>query len=137
MYLDDGPGCRYLPRTAVPGYGWTVVALADLSDPAEWQADHRETVETDRYTITFDTERGGIRSWYHSATDCELVDQAAADSLGRFVYERLDTDRANPRRAFFERDDPLAILWGGLYNPPRGWKPEWRHAHRCELCQDP
>lgn len=117
----------YLPPTELPPFGYAVVPTEELLLEEEWPFDERATVQTDRYEITFDRNKGGIKSWYDTELACEWVDENAEHPLGGFVYERIsDLQEDRPRQLMYRTpsgndiDDPL--------HPPTGWQPDW-NAH--------
>ena len=56
-----------LPPTEVPGFGNRVVPTSRLVPNEEWPYTERGAVETDRFRIELDRERGGIASWTDGA----------------------------------------------------------------------
>jgi len=123
----------YLLSTTVPGYGWTTVSRDDLIALEDRSFDERSTVETDRYEITFDRDRGGIASWYDRDHDCDWVDSTAEHPLGGFVHEEVvDDETDRPRKRLFDYSDDVEdrhAAVAGILNAPRGFKQDW-HARR-------
>lgn len=137
--LEDGEPTLYgtdaslLPPTSVPGYGYTVIPQGELVETGEWATSGQATVETDRYEITFDRERGGIREWQDKELGCDWVDDDADYPLGGFVHEEVaNKSRDAPRRLLFDYP-PSVEDWhaavAGISDSPRGFRPDW-HANR-------
>jgi alpha-mannosidase len=111
-----------LPPTAVDGFGYVVVpreTLIGSETPSE--AEEGEIVDTERFRLTFDRERGGIVSLYDKLLEHEWVDQSAEYRLNRFVSERVaDAASPWPRELMFRQEwkAPLAEI-------PSGWRPDW------------
>ncbi|WP_276256657.1 hypothetical protein [Halomontanus rarus] len=129
----DDPGDIYndqpiLPPTTVPGYGYASISSADLETADAWPFDERSTVETDRYRLEFDRERGGISSWYDRELDCEWVDADADWPAAGFVHERVaDDGHDHPRSLLFrypEGHDWQAAITGAD-DVERGFQPDW------------
>lgn len=127
---------RYrLPVTTVPGYGYAIVDRDDLVefDRASAPFEESAVVETDRYRIEFDRERGGIASWYDATHDCEWVERSAPSPLAGFVHEEVaDRNHDDPRRLLYrlpEDVDDWAGAVGGLLDTESGWQTGW-HARR-------
>jgi hypothetical protein len=131
----DVPGDGYaLPPTTVPGYGYTVVEREALREGEDEEAtyDERAVVETDRYRIEFDRERGGVAAWHDRELDCEWVDGDADDPLAGFVHEEVaDREHDSPRSLLYRY--PPDADWGaeivGITDNERAWQPDW-HAER-------
>jgi hypothetical protein len=107
----------------VPAFGYTVVRRSDLVDYVPAHALYEDNViETPRYRLVFDCERGGVTSWYDRTLDHEWVDGDAGYSLNGFVHEEVaDRDHPWPRyRQFFMAWDSPDV------ERPRGWKGGWR-----------
>ncbi|WP_224337802.1 hypothetical protein [Haloprofundus halobius] len=138
-FVDDediesmfSPGGYYLPSTAVPGYGWTVVPRDELISIEGSSFDERSTVETDRYVLTFDRDSGGIASWYDKDRNCEWVDHSSEYPLAGFVHEEVvDNETDRPRKRLFdyrpEVEDRHAAV-AGILDAPRGFRPDWHGA---------
>lgn len=113
----------WLKPVEVPGFGYTVVSRADLT---EWgprpQFSEDVVVENERYRLTFDRQRGGILSWYDKRLNREWVDQHAGYAFNGFVHETVaDTAHPWPRNLLFHME------WvSDQVERPRGWKPAWR-----------
>lgn len=128
-------GVSFLPATDVPGYGYALVPRDELLTGVGESFDERATVETNRYQITFDRERGGIATWYDAKLDCDWVDEEVEYPLAGFVHERVaDRDSDRPRRRLFsfpsDVEDPFAAV-SGLLDVSRGFHADW-HAIRTE-----
>ena len=119
----------YLPSTPVKGYGWAVVPRDRLDPLDESSFTERSTVETERYVVTFDRQRGGISSWYDKTRDCEWVDTDADHSLASFVYETVADEHAErPRQRLFSYDENVEdwhAAVAGILDAPRGFRPDW------------
>ncbi len=106
---------RELKPVSVPGFGFRIVDLAEgACDPfAETSEDGRAVIVHGEQRLTFDLQRGGIRSW-RSAAGQELV-EAGDWPLGGWVHERVDAPPGHPapRSLIFD-------LAGGS-----GWNPAW------------
>ncbi len=116
-----------LPPTEVEGFGYVVVRRDQLIDMRAGSASRhiarRESavVETDRYRLTFDRERGGITSLFDKKLNWEWVDQAAGYPLNGYVHEMVaDTTYQPPRHLLFQQnwDVPAAEI-------PPGWQTDW------------
>jgi hypothetical protein len=125
-YLDRS--VSPLPRlvltpTRVPAFGYAVVASSDLTTPTV-VVDDATSVEYQRHGLTFDRQRGGIRSWFDREIGRELVDLASGLAFHGFVHERVVAgSHPWPRRLLFERTE--------LDLPPyRGWNPNWPAERR-------
>jgi alpha-mannosidase len=118
-----------LPPTEIPGYGYTVVPQSVLLVADEWPCSTTDTITTDRYRVTFDTDRGGIRRLYDTLLGRELVDETAAYPLGGFVHESPAGNDHPPRRMFFsyppEIDDWKRAV-AGIVDAARGFQSDWR-----------
>jgi hypothetical protein len=75
----------------VPGFGVAAVPV-----PPPPTVEPGTTVETDRYRVVVDPERGGIRSLVHLPTGRELVDATVEHGLGAIVLEQVDPDDPHP-----------------------------------------
>lgn len=119
-----------VPPTEIPGYGYTLVSEEELLTPTDWPTSNTETVSTDRYEVTFDVKRGGIKRLYDTVLDRQLVDQSATYPLGGFVHECLDGPIPNPpRRSLFDYPadvDDWKLAVAGIVDAPRGFKSEWQ-----------
>ncbi|WP_224450383.1 hypothetical protein [Haloprofundus salilacus] len=122
-----------LPPTEVPGFGFRI-CYRDRLVECEDSFDERPIVETDRYQVRFDRERGGIASLYDRKRDRELVDQHADYPLAGFVYERLaEQDLDSPRERFFRAPPADNHNINGLWNAA----PELVEELREELIDEP
>ena len=106
----------------VPGYGFTIIKRADLIEltPNNWG---EQTVVENKYCrLSFNTDSGGVTSWYEKATGHEWVDAAAGYPLNGFVFEEVaDKDTSWPRWLLFR------MQWdSNEVERARGWKPSWR-----------
>lgn len=111
-------GDRFLlPPTDVPGFGYAVVPGDALYANDGWPTDERRTVETARYRVTFDRERGGIERLYDRHLDREWVDADADYPLGGVVRERVaDESNDAPRDLLFRAPEAGADNPDGLWN---------------------
>lgn len=132
------PVARYrLPATTVPGYGYAAVAREEVRTVEEPPFDERATVETERYRLEFDRERGGLRAWHDRRLDRQWIDGSVPHSLGAPVHERPVDDCDTGRSLLYRPDgeDPLAIT--GAIDADRGFQSDW-HADRrgpTEVCR--
>jgi len=129
--LDSFGGYALTPTT-VPGYGYTTVDRADLHERGDHSFDERGVVETDRYRVEFDRERGGIAAWYDRERDCQWVDRDADDPLAGFVHETVaDRDHDSPRSLLYRYPDDAdwAAEIIGVTSNDRSWQSDW-HAER-------
>ncbi|MCL5946875.1 MAG: hypothetical protein M1298_02490, partial [Chloroflexi bacterium] len=107
----------------LPAFGYTVVTRHQLA-PLRSTRSAEDVVETDRYRLVFDRERGGIRSWFDKALARELVDPHAGWPFHGFVHERI-AEEAHPY--------PRRLLWsppGSAIPPQRGWRSDWPAERR-------
>lgn len=106
-----------LPPTDVPEFGYAVVAGEDLHRNADWPTDERCIIETNRYRITFDRDRGGIKNLYDSRLGREWVDPNADYPLAGIVHERVaDKSAADSRDLLFHAPEGGDDNPGGLWN---------------------
>ena len=54
---------------------------------------HEGVIENERFRVTLDPVRGGVRSLVEKRTGRELVDQGSPYVLGQYLYERFDRDQ--------------------------------------------
>ncbi len=106
----------------VPAFGYTIVPENRIKRVSVEAGDDR-IVDTPRYVVEFDMERGGIRRWFSKRFGKELVDRDAAWPLNGWVHEEPveATDLENPRRALWR---PVERRLGLA----RGWRPGWTAA---------
>lgn len=128
-HLDASKGgaTHALPPTDVPGFGYAVVPRSSLIDLTETTTESEdETVETDRFRLTFDAARGGVVSLVDKEQDHEWVDAGAEWPLHGFVHEEVaDHDHADPRKRLFVAE------WGSEeVELPSGWQPDWPARRR-------
>ncbi len=128
-FVDRGAGAErasgaawgYLPPTTVPGFGYTLVPSAAVRvAPAEPAVGDEATVTCGRYRLTFDRERGGVRSCFDLLLGREWVDPTAPWPLHGFVHERLTAGAAGGRSALWSWPANVSGL-----EVERGWHPEW------------
>ena len=110
----------YLPPTEIPALGYTVVSRERVRRAAAAEAGYAAEVRVGAHALTFDLERGGIRSWRHAASGRELVDPSSWPLAG-FVHERPASD---------EGRDTYWRWRGGRPDPKRGWRPGWPAERR-------
>ena len=110
----------WLPPTEVPALGYTLISVSDLSSMQEAEVVKDNTIENQRYRLTFDLEYGGITSLYDKQLDREWIDRTATYPLHGFVHEDVD-DRKHewPRKLLFDMD------WAPTTETTRGWKTDW------------
>jgi alpha-mannosidase len=110
-----------LQPTTVPAFGYTVVGWDALTSMAEAVESNDGVVESQRYRITFDTQRGGICSLFDKQLDYEWVDSTAGYPMHGFVHEEVaDHAALEPRKHLFEID------WTPSTETNRGWHPDWQ-----------
>lgn len=113
-----------LPPMEIPAFGYAVIARDSL---IQYQPIVREdaTIENHRYRITFDRDKGGIRSLYDKQLQWELVDNSYQYPFNGYVYERVADENADwaRHRLFYQ-------AWtADLAEIPAGWQTGW-HAKR-------
>ena len=116
-----------LPPTTLPAFGYKVVRRSELVTHTLLTGLREDAVVENAYhRLRFDTERGGIVSWYDKRLGREWVDAAAGHRLNGFVHEEVaDHTYPWPRRLMFE------MTWDSEYvEQPRGWKSGWRARRR-------
>ena len=112
-----------LAPTRVPGFGYVTVPASALA-PESVSTDDSEVVETARYRLRFDRQRGGIREWWDKSLGRDLVDGSAGLPFFGFLHEGVaGGEHPWPRRLIYERG-------GNDFPPHRGWHPEWPAARR-------
>ena len=133
-FLDRGGGAEragspawgYLPPTTVPGCGYALVKAADIRPAtAQTEVGDEDTVTCGRFRLTFDRERGGIRSCYDLQLAREWVDTACPWPLHGFVHERLAPGTPGGRSALWS----WPVGDSGVERE-RGWHPEWPAERR-------
>lgn len=67
-------------------------------------------IETSYFIVSFDLEKGGIRSLVETTTGRELVDQTSPYVMGQFLHERFSTKEVYDR--FFYQYSRLHDGWG-------------------------
>lgn len=116
-----------LPPTEVPGYGYAVVPRARLATYAPYaDSSDGETVETARFRVTFDRERGGVASLIDKELDHEWVDGETGWAFNGYVHEEVaEREVAWPRHQMFY------MIWQSeQFERDRGWKPNWGALRR-------
>ena len=117
----------WLKPVEVPGYGYTAVPRAALIEWKPAAANFDGVIENDRYRLVFDTERGGLRSWYDKHRSREWIDPEAPYAFGGYVHESVaDCGLPWPRHALFE----MAWVSDQVERTP-GWRTTWT-AHRAQ-----
>jgi hypothetical protein len=111
----------------VPAFGYAVVPRGDVVEYKFLEGILEDSViETPRYRLVFDRERGGITSWYDRLLDCEWVDSDAGYTFNGFVHEEVaDRDHPWPRQRMFYMNWPSPDI-----ERARGWKSAWRVRRR-------
>jgi hypothetical protein len=107
----------------VPGFGYAVVRRSDVKEYKFLEGVLEDSVvETPRFRLVFDRERGGVTSWYDRLLDHEWVDPEAGWAFNGFVHEEVaDHNHPHARHRMFHMN------WAGPdIERPRGWKPAWR-----------
>jgi len=116
-----------LPPTTLPAFGYKVVRRSELVTHTLLTGLREDAVvENSYHRLRFDTETGGIVSWYDKTLGREWVDASAGHRLNGFVHEEVaDHTHPWPRRLMFE------MKWDSEYvERPRGWKAGWRARRR-------
>ncbi len=115
-----------LPRLQLPGYGFASVKRADLVELQAERFCEDAVVENERFRLLFDTQTGGVRSFYDKTLAREWFDASAGYPLNGFVHEEVaDQDHPWPRWLMFHME------WGSeQVERERGWKPGWRANRR-------
>jgi hypothetical protein len=110
-----------LQPVKVPAMGYTVVGWDALTDMASAVESDDAVVETARYRVTFDREKGGIVSLWDKKLTHEWVDASAGHPLHGFVHEEVaDHDTPEPRKLL------CTVNWMAQTETPRGWHPDWQ-----------
>ncbi|MEM1115234.1 MAG: hypothetical protein AAGJ11_01940 [Bacteroidota bacterium] len=128
-HLDASTGgaTHALLPTEVPAFGYAVVPRSQVVDLTKTITESEDaTVQTDRFRLTFDRERGGVTSLVDTALDHEFVDPEAEWPLGGFIHEEVD-DR--------EHEWARRRLYVGTWASeeielPSGWQPDWPAKRR-------
>lgn len=109
-----------LPPTEVPAFGYASVPKSSVLNVKTAEVSQEAEVETERYRLKFDTERGGVISLYDKQLEREWVDSGAGHPLHGFVHEEV-ADRAHdwPRNLLNKMD------WTPTANDVSGWQPDW------------
>ncbi|HXF62301.1 MAG TPA: glycosyl hydrolase-related protein [Caldilineaceae bacterium] len=120
------------PPVTVPPFGYVVVPRKALvSYSLADQVSEEAVVETDRYRLGFDCERGGLVSLYdkrlgHEWVDQEWVGREQGYRFNGFVHEEVaDREHAWPRHRLFFMEWRSEQL-----ERPRGWRTGWRARRR-------
>lgn len=110
-----------LPPTQVPAFGYASVPKASVLNMKTALVSEEAEVETERYRLKFDTELGGVISFYDKQLEREWVDVDAGHPLHGFVHEEV-ADRAHdwPRRLL------NAVDWTPTAEDLSGWQPDWQ-----------
>ncbi len=102
----------------VPAFGYALVPES-ATKTVTIEAVHDPIVETSRYVIEFDIQRGGIRRWLDKRLGKELVDGDTTWPLNGWVHEEpLERGLENPRRALWAPVERRLGL-------ERGWRSGW------------
>lgn len=115
-----------LPRVQVPGCGFTAVKRADLVELKPQAFREEDVIENDRFRLAFDTDAGGVISFYDKRLERELYDAWSDYPLHGFVHEEVaDKQHPWPRWLIFR------MAWqSDLVERSRGWNPGWRANRR-------
>ena len=109
-----------LQPVKVPALGYAVVGWDALTEMDSAKESDQAVVETARYRVTFDREKGGIVSLWDKELDREWVDADAGHPLHGFVHEEVaDHDTSEPRKRL------CTVNWFAQTETPRGWHPDW------------
>lgn len=125
---DVDRGEHVLPPHSVPGFGYDVVPVEELVRAEERPYTEEWIIETERYRVEFDRERGGVRSLYDRELDREWVDQESEYPLGGFVYERVaNREHDSPREQIFNFPEGVSNWHAGVSDviEEEGWRPDW------------
>jgi len=117
------PETRYIvPPVDVPGLGYRVIPRSSLAAVQTTGFSEDAAVENELFRLEFDTQSGGVLSFYDKRLDRELVDDTAGYALHEFIHEEV-ADRALPwpRKALFEMEWESDVL-----ERESGWKTSWR-----------
>ena len=113
--------------TEVPAFGYTVVPRSKLVRYRLYENLYEDAVvETPRFRLVFDRQRGGITSWVDRLLDYEWVNGDIPFAFGGFVHEEV-ADRSHPwpRHRMFYMD------WSATpIERERGWKRGWQVRRR-------
>lgn len=122
-----GSSAVLLEPTMVPGYGFVVASSDALASQDNIKESERGSIETDRYDVTFDRDRGGITSLYDKTLEYEWVDEDAEHPIGGFVHEEVaDRDTSKPRQRLFQwPSDEWHDAAIGLGDNPSGFQSDW------------
>lgn len=109
-----------LPPTEVPAFGYASVPKSSVLNVKTAALSEEAEVETQRYRMRFDTERGGVISLYDQQLGREWVDADANFPLHGFVHEEV-ADRTHdwPRRLISAMD------WTPTADDRSTWLPDW------------
>lgn len=130
---DINRGAFLLPPRRLPPFGYDVVPAEELTRTETRSFTEQSTVETKRYRLEFDRERGGIRSLYDKELDREWVDQTSEYPLAGFVYERVaDRDHDSPRELLFNYPEGVSNWHAGVSDviEGAGWRSDWPAERR-------
>lgn len=117
-----------LPPRRLPPFGYDIVSDEELMEKEERSFTERAVVETERYRLQFDRQRGGIRSLYDKELDREWVDQSSEYPLAGFVHERVaDRDHDSPRDLLFHYPEGIHNWHAGVSDviEGTGWQSDW------------
>ncbi len=120
------PPWRLEPVT-VPACGYTAVAKPLLHEtPWPWDRQGTDTavIEDAHRKIVFDTEKGGIASWFDKALGRELVDAKSPWRFGGVVHEEVADHTWDSRRRL---NGPAIYEFG---QDGRFWHSDWRANRR-------
>jgi len=111
----------------VPAFGYVVVPRRDVVEYKYYEGILEDRViETPRYRLVFDRERGGLTSWYDRELEYEWIDSTAPYAFNGFVHEEVaDRDHPRPRHRMFYMNWQAPDI-----ERARGWKPAWRVRRR-------
>lgn len=138
MIAEQGRAPLLLRPTTLPGFGYAVIARADLTmsgaaptpdpavhhtklDPSAVTVNETATVENHRFRLTFDRARGGIVSLFDKQLECEWVARGDVP-LHTYVHEEVaDKQSPWPRKLLYRQDWQIASA-----EIPIGWQTGWR-----------
>jgi len=118
--FHGGMGWQLKPTT-IPAFGYAVVNWDSLTSMVEADESDDSIIESPRYRITFDTQKGGITSLFDKQLNHEWVDSSAGQPLHGFVHEEVaDHEHPEPRKLL------CTVNWMTDTATLRGWHPDWQ-----------
>jgi len=106
----DGESLTFVARRLPPMGYQTFVPVKETPDAMQLKTDaHAATLENGFFKITLDPTRGSIASLVDIRSGRELVDSAAPQGFGQYLYERFDRDQV---QAFVKAYVKISADWG-------------------------